>query len=101
MQPENDHLVFSRIERAEAQHHLELDATLLRDVRAEEARVRVRMRMLEGEIAGAREAIVEKERAIAAAQTRVEAMNVKLNRLVAHEERLRDDHAHWQNQATG
>ena len=91
----------SRIERTEAQAHVEVDETLLRGVRREATLVAARRHLLEGEIAGARQAIEEKERQIVLAQDRIKDLDGRLERLKDQEAKLRDDQTSWSERLAG
>lgn len=85
----------TRTERTEAQRRVEVDETLLRGVRGEATRLRGKRHMLEGEIAGARQAIAEKERQIEEARQRLAELDGRIERLVEQEAKLREDQSDW------
>lgn len=85
----------SRIERTEAQARVEVDETLLRGLRREASLTTARRHLLEGEIAGARQAIEEKERQIRTALDRIHDLDGRLERLSEQEGKLREDQSSW------
>lgn len=87
--------------RTEAQRHIEVDEAMLRNIRADAQRVRTRMRLLEGEVLGARQAIAEKQRVIQEAEARLQELTGVLARLTEHEQKLRDDQDLWGGMLVG
>lgn len=84
-----------QVERAEANRHIEVDEAMLRGIRNDAQRLRARMRMLEGEITGAQQAIAEKQRLIRDAEERLRELSQVLARLTEHEQKLADDRDLW------
>ncbi|MEB3197013.1 MAG: hypothetical protein VKP62_07385 [Candidatus Sericytochromatia bacterium] len=91
----------SHSQRTEAQRRIEADEALLRGIRQEAFRVRARIRMFEGEIAGAQAAIAEKQRVIHEAVSRVQDLSRQLAQLSEQEQKLRDDQDLWGGFAAG
>ncbi len=88
-------------ERTEAQRRIEVDDALLRNVRSDATRLRARAQLLRGEIAGARQAIEEKERRIHEAEASLAALDERLASLTAHETQLLDDQSAWSGRLAG
>ncbi|MEB3285799.1 MAG: hypothetical protein VKN33_10980 [Candidatus Sericytochromatia bacterium] len=91
----------SHTPRSEAQRRIEVDEAMLRTLRSEAARLKSKLRMLEGEIAGAQQAICEKQRFIQEAAARVEELGGMLARLAEQEQKLRDDQDLWNGVVAG
>ena len=88
-------------ERTEAQQRIDVDGALLRDVRNGAARLRARANVVRGEIAGARQAIAEKERQIHDAEAALAELEDRLARLAEHEAKLATDQAAWTDRLAG
>lgn len=89
------------VERAEANLHIEVDEAMLRGIRSDAQRVRARIRMLEGEITGAQQAIAEKQRIIHEAEARLHELQRVLARLSEHEQKLSTDRDLWSGMVAG
>lgn len=91
----------TRSERIEAQRRVEIDESLLRGVRAEALRLRSRARMLEGEIAGAKRVIEQKEQQVREAEERMAEIDDALVLVEKHQQALLDDQQAWRLELAG
>jgi chromosome segregation ATPase len=82
-------------DRMKAQNRADVTETLLRGLESEGARLNSRLKLLQGEIEGARKVIEAKERQILEAERQAEALRQKLDYVRGQATELADDHAHW------
>ncbi|MDB5097596.1 MAG: hypothetical protein JWM80_2017 [Cyanobacteria bacterium RYN_339] len=82
-------------DRMKAQDHADVTESLLRGLETEGAKLNSRLRLLQGEIEGARKVIEAKEGQIRAAEQRADALKQKLDYVRGQTSELGGDHAVW------
>jgi predicted nucleic acid-binding Zn-ribbon protein len=82
-------------DRVKTQRRSDVNQTLLRGLESESAKLNARLKLLQGEIEGARKAIAQKEHQIQEAERQAQQMREKLDYLTKQTSELRDDQQAW------